>query len=389
LAEVYEIATIAGGAFQKCDNVTYLLQEFDGRDVTPRLVLRPQYVGQNLYLRSYRFDGNDYVSVILPPHLDKNPAGEVVPTLRDFDAECICTLTLLKAEGTGTTCSQADWTGGTHIRRKGGAIVVDHSPRALDHIHREWEGWRAARSGASHPLSLDEANRLANRILVMEQADSRADTWRQWELVYQVRNRELGKRDIETLKALNNLALAQGRQGDLMGARARLEEVVDSLNLEEASARELLLPARGNLAVIQYTLGDFAGALRSHEVILEVKIKYFGPEHTSTLKTKGILVALLFERGNIDDAQRDGEALLAIRRRVLGNDHFDTAQSMQQLAEILHSKKHFDAAARVQQEAIATLRRAIGADASATREAQRVLERFLGTPRRPSPKPQR
>ena len=141
----YEIATMLGGEFQKVDMVTCLLQEFDGCDVKPRLILRPQYVGQKLYLRSSRFDGYDQVNLVLPPHVNKDPAGEALPMLWDFDAECICTLTLLRADGVGQTCRRADWSGATRISRRNGAIIVEHSQPVLDdkscrNALRAWRG---------------------------------------------------------------------------------------------------------------------------------------------------------------------------------------------------------------------------------------------------------
>ena len=101
--------------------------------------------------------------------------------------------------------------------------------------------------------------------------------------------RLFGDADLETLRAINNLAGTVAAQGDLSGARELLEAVIATALRELGEQHADSLTAMGNLAGILWRGGDREEAYALQQHIAEMQRRVRGEGDPVTLAAVAVL----------------------------------------------------------------------------------------------------
>ena len=109
------------------------------------------------------------------------------------------------------------------------------------------------------------------------------------------------------------------------------------LELRRAQAGEIHLDtmlAMNNLAVTRFSEGDVAGARELLEPVLKLRAQHLGAEHPLTIATMINLGWVLVDQGHVSEARKLATDALALARRVLGADTQNTGQAAYMLRVI-------------------------------------------------------
>ncbi|HEV7505260.1 MAG TPA: tetratricopeptide repeat protein [Thermoanaerobaculia bacterium] len=207
----------------------------------------------------------------------------------------------------------------------------------------------------------------------------------------------------EHAATLNQLGIALTADGDYAGAEAVLKR---ALAAARSTRSDLELPIQGNLAIVREDQGDLAGARALKEQVLEGLRRRFGADHPetwtamnvgagprsggagargaaadhpSTLTAMSNLAETLRAQGDLARARPLQEQVLASRRRQLGADHPDTLGAMNNLAMTLSDLGDLVKARELDEQVLEALRRQLGADHPSTLTAMANLALVLHT----------
>ena len=120
------------------------------------------------------------------------------------------------------------------------------------------------------------------------------------------RRRVLGAEHPDTLTAMNNLAVTTHARGDLAGARALLDQVVEPNRRLLGAEHPSTLIAMNNLAQTVHAQGDLAGARKLQEQVLEARRRLLGPEHPDTLTTMNDVAETMKAQGDLAGTEAAG-----------------------------------------------------------------------------------
>ena len=167
-----------------------------------------------------------------------------------------------------------------------------------------------------------------------------------------------------------NLAIAREEQGDLAGARALKEQVLEGMRRRFGADHPETWTAMNNLAFTLRAQGDWARARDLEEQVLAALRRKLGPDHPDTLSAMSNLSMTLYLQGDLAAARPLGEQVLAARRRQLGESHVDTLTAMANLASILAGQGDLAQARDLEVKVVQARRVRFGADHPATLEAK-------------------
>ncbi len=149
-----------------------------------------------------------------------------------------------------------------------------------------------------------------------------------------IERRTLGDQHPATLKTMNGLATTFLDEGEYAKAASLLEQVVP-LDQRVLGERDLnTLRAMGNLAATYWMLNRYAQAEPLFAKTLELKRRALGDENPETLDTMTNLGSVYFFRGHYKDAEALYTTALAAYRRVLGDSHPNTINARNSLADL-------------------------------------------------------
>jgi len=174
-----------------------------------------------------------------------------------------------------------------------------------------------------------------------------------------------------------NLAIVREDQGDLAGARALKEQVLEGLRRRLGADHPETWTAMNNLAFTLRAQGEWSRARDLEEQVLAALRRKLGPDHPDTLSAMSNLSMTLYLQGELAAARPLGEQVLAARRRVLGADHDDTLTAMANLASILVGQGDLAQARDLEEKVVQARRGRLGADHPATLEAMSNLASTL------------
>ncbi len=180
------------------------------------------------------------------------------------------------------------------------------------------------------------------------------------EQVLEARRRLLGPEHPAMLISLNNLAETLRAQGDLPGARALQEQVLEARRRILGPEHPAMLISMNNLASTLRAQGDLPGARALQEQVLEVRRRLLGPEHPNTLTSLNNLASTLSAQGDLPGARALEEQVLKARRRLLGPEHPDTLTSMSNLASTLSAQGDLPGARTLEAQVLDIRRRTLG-----------------------------
>ncbi len=153
-----------------------------------------------------------------------------------------------------------------------------------------------------------------------------------WRSVFTHRLRTLPQDHSDLQAARSNLAATMSALGDLAGARALLEEVLEAFSRTLPQGHHDLQAARINLAGTIKAQGDLAGARVLEEAVLEVFSRTLPRDHPDFQTAQGNLAVTIKALGDRTGARALEEAVLEVRSRTLPADHPDLQAARQNLA---------------------------------------------------------
>ncbi len=195
------------------------------------------------------------------------------------------------------------------------------------------------------------------------------------------RRRVLGPDHKDTLNAENNLALVLQARGNLAEAEALFRESLAGKQRTLKPDDDDRLPPINNLANLLKQEGRIAEAKPYMTQLVEEARRILGEDDPHTLTAISNLGLLVDGEGNPAAAERYLRDALAARRRVLGPDHPQTLLSMYFLGDCLGELGRFEEAESLVGSAVEGLRKTLGPDhprAMAARNAQAILAEEQG-----------
>jgi len=147
-----------------------------------------------------------------------------------------------------------------------------------------------------------------------------------------LRVKELGVRNLDTLKSMRALANAYHRAGRKEDA---LELRIRNFNLEkeELGPKNVdTLTAASNLAISYREVGQLKEALALDEETLKLRKEVLGPDDPGTISSMGSLASTYVSMGRNEEALPIRTEVLKMFKKELGPGHPDTLSSMQNLA---------------------------------------------------------
>jgi CHAT domain-containing protein/tetratricopeptide (TPR) repeat protein len=175
------------------------------------------------------------------------------------------------------------------------------------------------------------------------------------EKVLEVRSRTLPDDHPDLQSVRLNLAGALHALGGFAGARALFEKVVEVLARTLPDDHPDLQRARGNLAITIRDQGDLAGARAVQERVLEVSSKALPDDHPDLQWARRSLATTLYMLGDLARARALFEKELEVDSRTLPDDHPDLQAARLNLASTIKALGDL-AGARALQEKVLEVR---------------------------------
>lgn len=192
----------------------------------------------------------------------------------------------------------------------------------------------------------------------------------------ETRRRVLGEESSYTLDSLNNLALVYESQGKYDQAEPLYEDCL-------ATCRRLLgnddadtLNSINNMAVLYHTINKHDKAEHLYMECLVTRRRVFGDEHPDTVQSINNLGYFYDTQGKYEQAEILYIECLATSRRIFGDEHPDTLNSVGNLAGLYTLQgKHSDAES-LYCDCLATQRRVLGEDHPETLDSLHSLAKL-------------
>ncbi|SEG16186.1 Tetratricopeptide repeat-containing protein [Thermomonospora echinospora] len=199
-----------------------------------------------------------------------------------------------------------------------------------------------------------------------------------------------GKSHLETLRAMNNLALDHGLNSDYIQAKEFHEVVFRGLNEfqnqpDQPSAGEAsLLNAWTGLARAVRLCGDYSEACDLGEDAYDYGVEKLGPDHPWTLRTAKDLSIAWRRIGDYDRSLELAEDMHARHVRLFGLNHPDTLAAAIALANILRAMGQLEAALELASDTVRRYPRVYGGEHPFTHGCAgnlALLRRVCGDPK--------
>jgi tetratricopeptide (TPR) repeat protein len=176
----------------------------------------------------------------------------------------------------------------------------------------------------------------------------------------QARNDVLGKRDLEMLASMNNLARTYACQRQRLRAKNMWLEVVEQRTEVLGTDRQDTLASVGKLADACFHCGQPDEAEKLQLDVLEKTKRTLGENHQDTLISINCLARTYRLQGRCEEAERLLREVINKRRITFGEWHPYTLISMIGLAWACFKSKRYEEAEKLQVEAIEKERMVLG-----------------------------
>jgi len=160
----------------------------------------------------------------------------------------------------------------------------------------------------------------------------------------------------DVLEAKEIVGVSKRELGDLQGARALFDEVLEARSGYLKPTDDRLLRTREHLALTLYRLGDYPKAREILEELLLVRGASLPGDHPDMLSTKQNLAGARFALGDLAGAAALDEEVLAVRSRELPADHPDLLRAKMNLGTTKAELGELAAARALFEEALAGFR---------------------------------
>jgi non-specific serine/threonine protein kinase/serine/threonine-protein kinase len=174
--------------------------------------------------------------------------------------------------------------------------------------------------------------------------------------------RVFGDEDPRTLRLMNSVANLYSDQGRYPEAESLYLFVVDARRRTAGLEDRETLRAMGNLALLYYDQARYADAEPLYLETLEAQRRVLGADHPETVDSLNNLGILYWALGRFGEAEGVYAEALEARLRVQGPDHPRTLGTMNNLALLKHFQKKYDEAEPLYRETLEGKRRTLGPD---------------------------
>jgi tetratricopeptide (TPR) repeat protein len=143
-----------------------------------------------------------------------------------------------------------------------------------------------------------------------------------------------GAESTEIARGLNELGMVQKAQGDLEGARASFERVLDILDKTLPPEHPYVAATTNNLGMVQKAQGDLEGARASLERALRIDEAAFGPDHPNVATEVNHLGLVQQAQGDLEGARASYERALRVDEAAYGPHHPNVARDVNNLGMV-------------------------------------------------------
>lgn len=175
------------------------------------------------------------------------------------------------------------------------------------------------------------------------------ETLKRWTELVAVLARQKGEDAVDTLTAMNGLAMCFTNRGDFRKGKALNEQCYRLRCKVLGEEHPDTLLSLTNLAVVDKNLGEYQQAFEAHQKCYAVRKKTLGAEHPSTLDSLNNLAVMYTCLGRYDDALDADQRCYEARKRVLGPEHPRTLWSLNNLAADYRDRKDGEKALELDQ----------------------------------------
>jgi tetratricopeptide (TPR) repeat protein len=222
---------------------------------------------------------------------------------------------------------------------------------------------RRRQFGGSDPQTLSSVDTL---ILNLNRQGRYSDAEKLQRETLEVRRRALGRERPDTLRSMSSLANIFALQGRYTEAESLQRETLSVQRRILGPQHQETLRSLTNLANTLNREGQYPDAENLQRQALDGQRRLLGPEHPETLGSMGNLAATIGRQGRYAEAEKLLRETLELRRRILGPEHPDTLIAMTDLASILKRQRHYAEAQAFEQQALETQRRVLGPEHPST-----------------------
>jgi tetratricopeptide (TPR) repeat protein len=172
--------------------------------------------------------------------------------------------------------------------------------------------------------------------------------------------RHLGDESPFTLVAIRNLSEVLRAQGDLRRARKLLEDALAVCRRTLSQENEVTVAAMGSLGGLLREQGDLIGARKLQEDVLTINRQVRGNNGTLPLTAMDELAETLVLQGELARARELREEVVKGRCRAQGPEHLETLKAILNLAATAYAQGDFAQARELDEQVLPTYRRLLG-----------------------------
>ena len=175
-----------------------------------------------------------------------------------------------------------------------------------------------------------------------------------------IRRRVLGPENLDTLRAMNDLARTLDHEGHYAEAETLVRQTLGVQRRVLGTEHPDTVWSISNLGISLTREGRYAEAETLLREAFNTRRRVLGPEHPQTLVSMSNLAGVLADERQFAEAEKLLRQTVDVKRRVLGPEDLDTVVSLNNLASVLNSEGKYAEANEFFREALATRRHVLG-----------------------------
>ncbi|MDY7101837.1 MAG: tetratricopeptide repeat protein, partial [Actinomycetota bacterium] len=196
--------------------------------------------------------------------------------------------------------------------------------------------------------------------------------------VLELRERIGGPDHLDTLRAVNNLAVRNLELGRYAEALPLAHRAIDGLEATVGADDPNTLTARGNLSIIATQMGDHDTAIEVATSVVDTRVQLLGPAHLDTVRARNNLSVCLSAAGRLTAALEVIEEAMGAMEVALGGDHPETVTVRYNLSICHRQLGDVDNAIRLAERVVHDRERLLGSEHPDTIRARDNLSNCHG-----------
>jgi tetratricopeptide (TPR) repeat protein len=174
------------------------------------------------------------------------------------------------------------------------------------------------------------------------------------------RNRILGLEHLDTIRAMNNLAVTYGSLGKYTESEKLEIQVLDVRTRILGVEHPDTIDAMAKLAGTYRKLGKYTEAKKLQIQVLDARTRILGVEHPDTIDAMANLAATYRKLGKYTEAEKLQTQVLNARKRILGEEHPHTIDARANLAATFRKLGKYIEAEKLQMQVLNARTRILG-----------------------------